>query len=91
MPWSLRAQRGEKRKPRPRSPDKRVQSQNRGYDTGWRKARVEALKRFDFICQRCGRRAVMVHHVDGNPENNDQSNLMPLCRQDHERIHGRKR
>jgi 5-methylcytosine-specific restriction endonuclease McrA len=72
-------------------PDKRVQPQHRGYDTGWRKARIEALKRYDFICQRCGRRAVMVHHMDEHPDNNDQSNLQPLCRACHEKHHGRKR
>lgn len=71
--------------------DKRPQSQERGYGTGWKKARVAALKRFDFTCQRCGRRAVVVHHMDGDPENNDQSNLMPMCRPCHEAHHGRKR
>ena len=78
-------------KPRQWLPDKRKQSQRRGYDTGWKKARVEALKRFDFTCQRCGGRAVMVHHADQNPANNDPSNLMPMCRDCHETFHGRKK
>jgi len=78
-------------RPRQWAPDKRKNAGQRGYGNDWAQARKVALKRFDFICQRCGRRAVMVHHMDKDPQNNDQSNLMPLCRACHEASHGRKK
>lgn len=78
-------------KPRTWNRDKRPQSQERGYGSDWQKARKIALKRHDFVCQRCGRRAQLVHHRDHDPANNDQSNLEPLCRDCHEAHHGRKK
>lgn len=31
-------------------------------------------------CCICGEHYVQVHHIDGNPSNNRESNLIPLCR-----------
>lgn len=38
-------------------------------------------------CQVCGAEKSELHHVDGNTLNNEQSNLMHLCRPHHRRIH----
>jgi 5-methylcytosine-specific restriction endonuclease McrA len=31
-----------------------------------------------------------VHHVDNNPKNNEESNIMTLCRKCHDAVHGFK-
>ena len=42
----------------------------------------------DGCCEICGSdQNVDVHHIDGNPQNNDLSNLQRLCRKCHYRIH----
>ena len=39
-------------------------------------------------CEICGsNKNVDVHHIDGNPQNNDLSNLMRLCRSCHLKAH----
>ena len=43
----------------------------------------------DRVCAECGLEALDVHHIDGNPFNNDPSNLAPLCRKCHLIVHGR--
>lgn len=41
-------------------------------------------------CQICGATEILnVHHIDGNPKNNDQSNLMTLCASCHATFHWR--
>ncbi len=48
----------------------------------WRKIRQRILERDDFTCQYCGFKAEkwqIVHHTDGNPNNNSESNLMTIC------------
>jgi len=47
------------------------------------------------LCERCEaqgriRPASVVHHLDGDPWNNDHTNLLSLCRDCHETIHERK-
>lgn len=48
----------------------------------WKKLRLEILERDNYTCQYCGFKAEkwqIVHHVDGNPNNNDKINLEVIC------------
>jgi len=48
----------------------------------WKKLRLKILKRDNYKCQYCGFRVEkwqIVHHIDGNPNNNDESNLETIC------------
>jgi hypothetical protein len=60
----------------------------RGSTPEWRRARGLALWRFKRTCQDCHRTQgqiealkgkLEVHHIDGDPSNNAQGNLLPLC------------
>jgi len=62
----------------------------RGYGAHWQRVRYLKLRR-DPLCALCARAAEVVHHCDGNPRNNASGNLMSLCRECHERLHGRLR
>ena len=43
-------------------------------------------------CATCGTtKKLLVHHIDGNHENNDPSNLKVLCSPCHSRLHGAQR
>lgn len=55
-----------------------------GYETrygfGWWAIREDILGRDDYICQGCGSKLnLMVHHIDGNVDNVDYSNLITVC------------
>jgi hypothetical protein len=48
----------------------------------WRTLRLKILERDDYTCQYCGFRAEkwqIVHHIDGNPNNNNEKNLETIC------------
>lgn len=48
----------------------------------WRKKRQEILERDDYTCIYCGYKSSkyqIVDHIDGDPENNDNSNLQVVC------------
>lgn len=48
----------------------------------WKILRLEILKRDDYTCQYCGFKAEkwqIVHHIDGNPNNNKEANLETVC------------
>ena len=48
----------------------------------WKQIRLKILERDDHACQYCGFKSdkwQIVHHIDGNPNNNRQSNLMVVC------------
>jgi len=48
----------------------------------WRILRLKILKRDNYTCKYCGFRAEkwqIVHHIDGNPNNNDSKNLETIC------------
>ena len=48
----------------------------------WKQIRKKILERDNYACQYCGFKAEkwqIVHHIDGNPNNNRQSNLMVIC------------
>lgn len=85
-------------RPREKPQDRRPSARERGYDRLWEKRRGVFLGRPENqLCKRCaaaGRRGVpatVVHHRNGNPEDNRDENLEGLCRDCHERLHGRKR
>jgi 5-methylcytosine-specific restriction endonuclease McrA len=51
------------------------------------KMRTAAMERAGWICQQCEERlADEVHHSDGDPSNNDPSNLICLCRDCHRQV-----
>ncbi len=48
----------------------------------WKQIRQKILERDDYACQYCGFKSdkwQIVHHIDGNPNNNRHSNLMIVC------------
>lgn len=48
----------------------------------WRKLRYTILQRDNFTCHYCGFHSAkfqIVHHIDGNPENNSSENLVVIC------------
>jgi hypothetical protein len=50
--------------------------------------RLKCLKQKINTCHICGTGDdLIVHHIDGNRENNRLENLIPLCRQCHSRVH----
>ena len=51
-------------------------------DEEWRRTREPILIRDDHACRYCGFRAEkwqIVHHIDGNPDNNKEDNLETIC------------
>ena len=72
---------------------RRGSSSQRGYDAIWQKLRKLVIHNHP-ACQQCGsEKNLMVHHIKpieagGNPL--DEDNCMVLCRDCHERLHGRK-
>lgn len=55
-----------------------------------RNYRKKAIERHGEICQVCGAEEnIHVHHKDGDPSNDDISNLIPLCVGCHRKAHGR--
>ena len=50
-------------------------------------AKKECRKRYNYICQICGKEGLDAHHIDFDETNNSQDNLICLCRSCHERVH----
>ena len=70
--------------------DRRGTASKRGYDARWLKIRAMVLAE-EPLCRACGEQgkttvASMVHHADGNPRNNDETNLVPLCTACHGKV-----
>ena len=63
----------------------------RGYTTRWRDLRKMVLSRNPMcLCDDCkgdNKPATMVHHIDGNPLNNGDDNLMPMHMACHNKLH----
>jgi 5-methylcytosine-specific restriction protein A len=87
----------EKKKREKEYDKERGTASERGYDRAWSKVRKLKLKQ-DPLCEEClkkGRteKAVVVHHIVEISQGGERlalDNLMSLCRDCHERIHGRK-
>lgn len=48
----------------------------------WQKLRKKILQRDEYTCQYCGfksKKYQIVHHIDGNPQNNSDDNLVVIC------------
>ena len=62
---------------------------NKGYTHGYR---AICFRLWDRECAACGRTDfeatfLDVHHIDGDRANRDESNVIPLCRQCHSKVH----
>ena len=71
--------------------DDRANASDRGYDSRWTKFRAMYLRQHP-VCERCGKEANVVHHIkplDEGGEQYNETNLEALCREDHEKHHGR--
>jgi len=71
----------------------RDNAHQRGYNSSWRRIRDLFLKG-NPLCVVCllSKRvkvAVLVHHKDRNPKNNDHDNLVALCIDCHAKEHGK--
>jgi len=60
------------------------------YPPDWIHIALEIKIKSKWKCERCGQPnnhdagyTLTVHHIDGNPENNDRSNLIALCQRCH--------
>lgn len=65
----------------------------RGYTSNWDKFRRIYLREHP-LCAQCGKPALLPHHIIKIAEGGDmydENNLMPLCFDCHERLHGRKK
>ena len=48
----------------------------------WQKLRKTILQRDEYVCQYCdfkSKKYQIVHHIDGNPQNNSDDNLVVIC------------
>jgi len=71
--------------------DNRPDANHRGYGNRWSDF-ARMYKRQHPVCNRCGYATQVVHHVvplDEGGEQFDEGNLEALCRECHERHHGR--
>ena len=50
-------------------------------------AKKACRKKYNYICQICGKEGLDAHHIDFDETNNDPDNLICLCRSCHERVH----
>jgi len=53
----------------------------------WRINRLIAMKKFNWKCQACGKRADICHHIDLSTDNHAVENLLPMCYSCHFKLH----
>ena len=57
------------------------------YHPEWETISKLIREKFGWKCARCSSsQALQTHHIDGNPNNNHQENLIPLCSRCHLQI-----
>ena len=62
----------------------------KGDDAGWNAKHRRAQRKFTLSsCEKCGEQATDRHHIDGDPGNNDASNIMLVCAKCHQLVDGR--
>jgi len=59
---------------------------NASWESGWERARYLYGNN---SCEICGNIKVEIHHIDGNPLNNERNNIRILCRKHHMDLDGR--
>jgi 5-methylcytosine-specific restriction endonuclease McrA len=66
------------------------------YPEDWPDIAHRVKEAADWMCQECGHEhdpangyVLTVHHIDGDPQNNAEDNLIALCQRCHLRKHGR--
>jgi len=64
------------------APPKTWRTEDKHMDDKWRMLRLKILVRDNYTCQYCGFRAEkwqIIHHIDGNPNNDKDANLETIC------------
>lgn len=66
------------------------------YPANWKEIAGKIKKKYNYCCERCGHKhnpqtghVLTVHHLDGDPSNNEKWNLACLCQKCHLIIQGR--
>lgn len=75
---------------------RKIERQKEKYPPNWNEI-AEAIKaKHNYCCERCGHKhepetgyTLTVHHLDGNPQNNEAWNLVALCQRCHLSIQAR--
>ena len=66
---------------------------NAGGSRRWRKIRMAAIRRAEFICGRCDMQfaaaSLEVHHIHGRELGDGAANLLCVCARCHQEIEGR--
>ena len=66
---------------------------NAGGSRRWRKIRMAAIRRAEFICGRCGMQfaaaRLEVHHIHGRELGDGAANLLCMCSECHAQLEGR--
>lgn len=79
-----------------RTPLKKVSEKKRKGFTllqipNWKQIRKHILERDNYACRICfrdgGEVVLQVHHINGNREDNEDSNLVTLCKGHHRKLH----
>ena len=90
--WGQQKAEADTAKRRKQADDRRGTAHERGYDRAWARVRGAFLRAHP-ICNRCNRPASTAHHIKPVEEAPDLrllwSNLEALCRDCHEKHHGR--
>ena len=67
------------------------------YPANWDEIAAQVKEAAGWCCEQCGHPhapadgyTLTVHHIDGDPSNNDPGNLVALCQRCHLGLHGKK-